>query len=219
MSATDQRIQPGAASTSTPSRRAAAAVVVAGPLLVLLSELLAPREPDGRSPAESAALLLSNDGRFAASWSVGLAAAAFLSAGYVVAAGRVRGRGAAVARVAGVLGVLGATGLAGHMAVSLAGRDILLGDPGAVGAADAVFNGLSAVTTVLPVVLGLNLAVLLLAVAAFRARWAGWWIVGLGALALVADFSPTSYNTILHEVFALPVFVAVALRVARPGAA
>lgn len=204
---------------STTGARAAAALVLGAPALVLVSELVAPRETDGLSPAAQATLLLDNSGRFAVSWTIGLLAAAMLGAGYCIAATRLTGRGRIVGRFAAGLGVLGAAGLAGHMSVSLAVRDLLLDDSGATAAADAAFNGLSAVVTVAPVVIGLNLAVLLLSIAAYHAGWAGWWVIVAGSLALVADFTPTTYNTILHAVFATSVFAAVAAHVAAPSMA
>jgi len=199
--------------------RAAALLVLGAPVLVLVSEVVAPRETDGLTPAAQAALVLDNSGRFAASWTVGLLAAAMIGAVYCIAATHLTGRGRIVGRFAAVLGVLGAAGLAGHMAVSLAVRDLLLEDSGATAAADAAFNGLSAVVTVAPVVIGLNLAVLLLSVAIYRAGWAGWWVIVAGSLALVADFTPTTYNTLLHSVFATAVFAVVAARIAVPPVA
>lgn len=215
MSVVDRARPQSRTSPVTPGSPAAATVVIGGPLLVLASELIAAREPADQSAAADAAFLLDHADRFAASWAVGLLAAALLGAGYVIAAHHIRGRGGVVARAAAVLGAVGAAGLAGHMAVSLAVRDLLVADPGASQAADDAFNGLSSLVTVLPVIVGLNLAVLLLSVAAFRAGWAGWWVVAAGALALVADFGPTAYNTVAHAAFALPVFAVVAARVAR----
>lgn len=197
----------------TPSR-AAAAVVIAAPLLVLASELVAPREPADESPAADATFLLDHADRFVVSWGIGLLAAAALAAAYLLVVRHLDGRGRTPARVAAVLGVIGAVGLAGHMAVSLAVRDILVADPSAAAAADDAFNGLSAVLTILPVIVGLNLAVLLLSIAVHRAGWAGRWVIVAGALALLADFGPTSYNTVAHAALALGVFGVASARLA-----
>lgn len=205
----------GAKTTPTASR-SAAAIVIAAPLLVLVSELVAPRETPDQSAAEDAKFMLDHADRLAASWGIGLLAAAALAAAYLLLVHRFDGRGTP-ARVAAVLGVLGSIGLAGHMAVSLAVRDILLADPSAVAAAEDAFSGLSAVLTIIPVIVGLNIAVLLLSIAMYRAGWAGWWVIVVGALALVADFGPTSYNTVAHAVLALGVFGVAAAEVARPG--
>ena len=51
-----------------------------------------------------------------------------------------------------------------------------------------------------------------------RARLAGWWVVLAGVLALVSDFSPTSWNTVLWSLFATAVMVVLARAVAAPEA-
>ena len=58
-------------------------------------------------------------------------------------------------------------------------------------------------------VLGLNLAIVLISIAAYRAGWVPVWGIGLGVAALVGDFSPTSYNTVLHAVFATALFALI----------
>jgi hypothetical protein len=196
--------------TSSPSTRTAPAavtptlgplarvVVVAAPVLLLASELLAPRETSDLSAEEDLAFLLAHESRLAASWVLGLVVAGLLAAAYVLLVSRIRGRGSVVGRVAGVLGVAGAVGLAGHYAISLAMLDL---------AQDAT----SAFLTVLPVIVGANLGIILLAVAVVRAGWAPRWVIAAGVLALVADFAPTTYNTVLHAVLAIAVFAAAAV--------
>ena len=190
--------------------RAAAVLVLAAPLGLLVSELVAPRETSDLSEAEDLAFLLANDGRLTASWLLGLVVAGLLATAYVLVTSRIRGRGRVVGRVAGVLGVAGAVGLAGHYAISLAMLDVAR-DGASAGTVAAMEDGTGAVATVLPVIVGANLAVILLAVAATRAGWTPRWVVGVAVLALVADFSPTSYNTVLHALCATVVLGAVVL--------
>ena len=197
--------------------RAAAAVAMSGPLLVLASELIAPRQPDGLSPAEGAAWVTEHSGRFAASLLVGLAAAAALGAMFVLLGTRAQGRGRRPGRAAAVLGALGAVGLASHMAIELFIRDLLLENPEAAGAVDAAANnGLAAVASILPLILGVTIGLILLAVSAYRAGWVRGWVVGAAVLALLADFSPTSWNTVLFAALASVVVGAVTTGLRRP---
>jgi hypothetical protein len=191
------------------------AVIVAGPLLTLVSELIAPREPEGKSDAEEVRFLLDNADRLTVSWIVGLVAAAALAAGYVLIASRLAGRGRIVGRVAATLGVLGAIGLAGHYAVSLATLDVALEDSTLTAAVAAAEDGRAALATIPLVVLGLNLAIMLICVAAYRARVVPGWVVVLGVLAFVGDFSPTNYNTVLHATFATVAFATIAAGIRR----
>src|SRR5262245_31493138 len=141
------------------------ALVVAAPLLELTSELIAPREPESMSPAAEVAFLRDHATRLTVSWVVGILAAAAIGAAYVILAGRLRARGRVVGRVAATLGVLGGAGLAAHMAVSLAGLDLALWDPTSGEAIETIDNGRAALVTIPLVVLGLNLAVVLISVA------------------------------------------------------
>ena len=185
-------------------------LVVAAPVLLLVSELVAPRETSDLSAEQDLAFLLAHQSRFLASWTLGLVVAGLLATAYVLLVSRLRGRGSLVGRAAGVLGVAGAVGLAGHYAISLAMLDLAQ-----AGASASLVAGLedatSAFVTVLPVIVGANLGVVLLAVAVVRAGWAPRWVVAAGVLALVGDFSPTSYNTVLHAVLAIAVFAAAAV--------
>lgn len=195
-------------------------VIVAGPLLTLVSELIAPRESEGKSDAQEVRFLVDNADRLTFSWIVGLVAAAALAAGYVLIATRLAGRGRIVGRVAATLGVLGAIGLAGHYAVSLATLDVALEDSTLSAAVAAAEGGRAAIATLPLVVLGLNLAIMLICVAAYRARLVPGWVVALGVLALVGDFSPTNYNTVLHAIFATVAlaFISGGIRRATPTA-
>lgn len=199
---------PRASSRPLPAR---SLVLLAGPVLVLASELAAPRQPDGMSAKREAAFLLAHQERFLVSGLLGLVSAAALAAGFTLVGLVLRDRGRWPARVSAVLGLLGAIGLAAHQTLTLAGRDILLDDATAYPATNASANGAGAVVTILALILGLNLAVVLLGVAARRARIAGGWVVAAGVLALVADFSPTSYNTVLWCVPTAAVLGAFAL--------
>ncbi len=185
---------------------AGVALLLAGPLLELTSELIAPREPEGLSDAGDVHFLLEHAGRLTTSWAVGIAAAAALAAAYVVVAERLVGRGRLVGTVAAALGVLGAISLGGHMAVSLASLDVATEGGSVVAAVHAMESGRAALATFPFLVFGLNLAIILISVAAARAGLAPRWVIVLGVLAFLGDFSPTSYNTVIHAVFATLVF-------------
>jgi hypothetical protein len=192
----------------------AAALVVAAPVTLLVSELTAPRETSDLSEAQDLAFLLGNDDRLTASWLVGLVVAGLLATAYVLVVSGLRDRGRVVGRVAGVLGVAGAVGLAGHYAISLASLD-LAQHGGSAQLVATLEDGTGAVATVLPVILGANLGIVLLSTAVVRAGWAPRWMVGVGLLALVADFSPTSWNTVLHAVCATVVMAGTVIGMRR----
>lgn len=191
-------------SQPAPLSAAAAALVLSGPLLVLVSELIAPREPGDATADEYLDFLLGHQDRLTLGWLTGLLASAALAAGYVVVASRFTDRGRVVGRIAAALGVLGAIGLAGHCAVSLAAMD-LAQDGGTAAAIDVLSDNTAAFATILPVIIGLNLGILLLSVAIARAGWAPRWVIVLGVLALLSDFLVSGYNTVLHAVFATAV--------------
>lgn len=197
--------------------RAAAAVALSAPLLVLTSELIAPRQPDGMTAAETAAWVTEHSGRLAASLLVGLVAAAALGAMFVLLGTRAQERGRRPGRVAAALGSFGGVGLAAHMAIELFIRDLVLADPGTATAVDeAANNGVAAIASVVPLVLGVTVGLILLAVSALRAGWVRGWVVGVAVLALVADFSPTSWNTVLFAALASVVVGAVIAGLRRP---
>jgi len=203
----------------SPTRRTTSAAVpgliVAAPLLVLVSELIAPREPEGKTPAQEVGFLVDNADRLTASWVLGMVAATALVAAYAVLAVRLTTRGRVVGRVAATLGALGGAGLAAHYGAQLAVLDVALHDSGLASAIDAAEGGRAALATIPPVVLGLNLAVILISVAAYRAGWVPAWGIALGVAAFLGDFSPTSYNTVIHAAFASALFVLI-VRGSRP---
>lgn len=193
------------------------AVLVAGPLLVLASELVAPRQPGGLTGAEQAAWVTAHADRLLWSYLLGLLAAGFLAAGFTVVAARVTARGRVPARIGAALGVAGSVGLAGHMADSLRIRDLLLADPAVVDAVVRTESGIAGAATILPLILGTTLGLILVAVAAARARWTGRWVVVTAVLALVADFAPTSYNAVLFSLLATVTMAALAVGMLRRG--
>ncbi len=193
-------------------------LVLAGPALLLASELAAVRWPGGLSPREQGAFLLAHVDRFTLSYLLGMLAAAGLVGGYVVAAGALTGRGAGLARAAAVAGVLGSLGLVGHMTLGLAKRDLLVADPSAWAAAEDADGGLAAVVTLVPTILGPELGIVLLGFALWRGRWAGRGVAAVAVVAVLADLSGTSYNTVIYAVCALAVFGVVARGLAGQGA-
>ncbi len=186
-----------------------AAIAIAAPVVLLASELVAPRSPDGLSDKQDLAWLLEHHQRLQLSWLIGLVAAALFAAAFVLVADRLRGRGRTLARIAGALGLTGAIGLAGHMAISLATRDIGLDDPSAVRAVASAEDGLGAVATVAPVIIGLDLAIVLISIAAVMAGLAPRWAIVLGVGAFAADWSPTSWNTVLAAVLITVLFALI----------
>lgn len=185
-------------------------VATGGPLLILASELVRPRHPDELSAAEEASWLTTYSTELLWSYLLGLVAAAFLSAGFVLLGSRFRGRGRLPGRVGAVLGVAGAAGLAGHKADSLRIRDLILADPRAAEVVQETEFGVAGVATVFPVIFGVTLGLVLLAVAGARAGWVGWWAVVVAVLALVGDFSESAFNTVFFVVLAIPVMAALA---------
>lgn len=207
-------------SALTPSLSPGGAVLLlAGPLLALCSELIAPREPNGMSKSEDLRFLADHSGRLTASWVVGLVATAALATAYVMVAQRLTGRGRIVGTTAAVFGVLGAVSLAGHYAVSLAALDVAMKDAAFVDAVAAIEDGRATMATIPFVVLGLNLAIVLVAIAGARAGWVPRSVIALGVLALMGDLSPTNYNTVIHDVFAALVFGFIAAGLRQPSAA
>jgi len=69
---------------------------------------------------------------------------------------------------------------------------------------------------VLPLIVGVTLGLILLAVSAARAGWVRGWVVGVAVLALLADFSPTSWNTVIFAALASVVVGAVTAGLRRP---
>jgi hypothetical protein len=163
--------------------------------------------------------LVDNAARLTVSWVVGLAAAAALVAAYVLIADRLTGRGRIVGRVAATLGALGGAGLAGHYGSLLTALDVALHDSSLSSAVAAAEDGRAAIATVPLVVIGLNLAIILISVAAYRVGWVPAWGIGLGVAAFLGDFSPTNYNTVLHSVFATALFVLIVRGSREPAVA
>jgi len=193
-----QQIDQPTESTARPAGgRGTSLVLLAGPLLVVASELVAPRWPDGLSAAQDAAFVTDHGDRLMWSWLVGLAAAGFLAAGFVLVATRLDARGRIAGRVAAVLGVTGATGLAAHMATELFMRDLVLADPAAASVLAGAEDGLALIVQILMLVFGTTLGLIALAVGVTRAGLVGRWVVPVAVLALVADFSPTGWSTTL----------------------
>ncbi len=187
-----------------------AAALVAAPLLVLASELAAPREPDGLSDRAEAAFLVDHSQRLLVSGLFGLLAGTAQTAAFLVVALTPWERGRSALRVAAFPGIAGGVGLVMHMTALLAGRDILLDDPASYATVHALDSGTNTLIALLALVVGINLAMIVLAAGAKRAGLAGWWVVAAAVLGLVADFWDTSYNTIGWSLFATAVMVPVA---------
>jgi hypothetical protein len=139
--------------------------------------------------------------------------------GVIGLVGTVRGRGRLAARIGGTMTVIGALALVAHPMLLLALRDLaLIGDPAAMAPAnDAISDGVAAMLVLVMRLFGFDLGLAVLTIALWRARLLPGWLAPAGFLALVADFSPTSYNAILMYGVLLAAFGLLALR-SRQGA-
>ena len=136
-------------------------------------------------------------------------------AGFTLVGAGAHGRGRRTLRTASVLGALGGLGLVMHHTLTLTLTEVLSGGVPAT-ALERLEEGPTAAVSILALLLGVSLAVLLLAAGvarAGRASRAGWWLVAPAVLAVAADFSPSAWNTVGWAVLAMPVFAAAA----RPG--
>ena len=167
-----------------------------GPLLLMASELIAPRRPGDLDAAGEAAFTLAHTGRLTISSVVAVLAAAALVTAFVRLPRLLQTRGRGLALAAATAGAVGATGLAAYHGAALLALDVLRADPTTATAVDAAFTqGVVGPVTLLPVILLVPLAVLLAAGAARRGRAAGWWVVVVGVVAVGFDYSGLSLAT------------------------
>lgn len=198
-----------------PSRLLASALVAA-PLLLLVSELIVPRD-NTENRADELALIAGHSGAFLAADLTYFAAMVLFAVGIRGVVGLVHDRGRIFIRVAGSMAFLGAMALAGHALLLLAVRDLALAaDRTAMAAADGVISeGVAATVMLVLRLFGFDLGLTLLTIAAWRARLVPAWAAPLGFLCLVGDFSPGSYNGILLSLAATAAFTVLAVRVLR----
>lgn len=188
-----------------------------GPLLLVASELVAPRRPGDLDAAGEAAFTLAHTGRLTVSSVVAVLAAAVLAAAFARLPRLLPGRGRGLARASAGLGVLGSAGLAAYHGAALLALDVLRVDAAAAPAVDTAFGeGVVGLVTLLPVIVLVPLAVLLAAGAARRGRAAGWWVVAVAVVAVVVDYSGLGLATAGFAVLAAVVLVTCARR--SPGA-
>lgn len=210
----DARPATAAAAASTPS---AAVLQAAGPLLLLASELVAPRRPGDLDAAGEAAFTLAHAGRLSLSSVLAVVAAALLAAAFVRLPRLLPGRGVGLARAAAATGALGSVGLAAYHGAALLAVDLVQADPGTAAALDVAFtDGLVGLATLLPVIVLVPVAVLLAGGAARRARRAGWWVVAVAVVAVVVDYSGLGLAT---AGFAVLAGVVLAVPARRPAGA
>lgn len=190
-------------------------LVLGGPVLVLAAEIVAPSRPPDPTPAQDAAFVVAHSERLLWSGLLGLLAGAVLAAGVVVLATRFRGRGRAWARTAAGLVAVGAAGLTGHAATELLIRDLYLAEAGVAAAVLEAEGGVAVVATVLPMVVGVPLGVVLMAVAGVRSGRVRWWVVAVSVLAFVVDWSGTRWATEGFLVLTIVVLATVAARADR----
>jgi hypothetical protein len=192
--------------------------LVAAPALALISEFIEPREEPATAAAELE-LIAANSTAYLIADLLTFVAFALFAVGVIGLVGMVRERGRLAARIGGTMTVIGALAMLSHSMVLLATRDIaLVGDPAAMAPAnEAMSNGLAATLQLSMLLFGFDLGLTVLAVVLWRAGLIPGWLAPAGFLALVADFSPTSYNAVLMYVVLLVAFGLLALR-SRKGA-
>ncbi|GII33330.1 hypothetical protein [Planotetraspora mira] len=187
--------------------------LVAAPTLALVSELIEPRDEPATAAAELE-LIAANSTAYLLADVLAFVAFALFAVGVIGLVGTVRERGRLAARIGGTMTVIGALAMVSHSMVLLASRDIaLIGDAAAVAPAnEAMSNGLAATLQLSMLLFGFDLGLTVLTIALWRARLLPVWLAPAGFLALVADFSPTSYNAVLMYCVLLIAFGLLALR-------
>ncbi|GII55177.1 hypothetical protein Pth03_35660 [Planotetraspora thailandica] len=193
--------------------------LVAAPTLALISELIEPRDEPATAAAELE-LIAANSTAYLLADLLAFAAFALFAVGVIGLVGTVRERGRLAARIGGTMTVIGALAMVSHSMVLLATRDIaLIGDSAAMAPAnEAMSEGLAAALQLFMLLLGFDLGLTVLTIALWRARLLPAWLAPAGLLALVADFSPTSYNAVLMYGVLLVVFGMLAWRSRRETA-
>lgn len=211
--------------TDRPARpnRLLAAALVTAPVLLLVSELIVPRD-NTENPAEELALIADHGGAFLAADLMYFASMVLFAVGVRGVLGLVTGRGRTFVRVAGSMVFLGAIALTAHAMLLLAVRDLALApDRPAMAAANGVISeGVAAIVLLVLHLFAFDLGLTLFTIAAWRARLIPGWAAPLGFLCLAGDFSPGSYNGVLLGLAATAscaVLAAGVLRTAgaRPG--
>jgi hypothetical protein len=189
------------------------AALVAAPALGLISELVVPRDETTTAAAELAFVAANSTGYLVADL-LAFVAAALFAVGVIGLVGTVRDRGRLPARIGGTMVVIGALALVAHPMLLLALRDLAVtGDPATMAAAnEAMSNGVAAMLILVMRLFGFDLGLAVLVIALWRARLLPGWLAPAGLLALVADFSPTSYNAVLMYGVLLAAFGLLALR-------
>lgn len=166
-------------------RLVAAACLFVAPVLHAVSYLLWPAGSEGSDAAQLAGAA-AHPGEWTAATLTEAVGWLLLLPALAVLWSEIRGRGARLVTV-GVWGaVLGTFGFYAGTVLNVVTIDIGRLDSGAQVYAALRGDGRLALIAVLPLMLGLLSWVVLLAGIA-RAGWAGWWLPGLGAVAVVAS--------------------------------
>ncbi|GAA4560790.1 hypothetical protein [Planotetraspora kaengkrachanensis] len=190
--------------------------LVAAPVIALVAEFIEPRDEPADAAAELA-LIAGKSTPYLIADLLSYVAFALFAVGVIGLVGMVRERGRLAARIGGTMTVIGALAMLSHSMVLLATRDIaLIGDPAAMAPAnEAMSDGLAATLQLFMLLFGFDLGLTVLVVALWRARLLPGWLAPAGFLALVADFSPTSYNAVIMYVVLIVVFGVLAARSRR----
>lgn len=167
-------------------RRTGGAAVIAFPLVLAVSDLVAPSFSHGTQLVTAVA---AHPGRTWALAGLRLVAAALFLAAIAAVASQVRSRGSRIANTAIVLGALGALGQAQDAAYQLFVLNLRHEDTHAAGALLTRLDTLAAPLE-LPLLLAFAIALVLVVAAAWRARVAPVWTFAAACGAFLAHFAP-----------------------------
>jgi hypothetical protein len=215
------------ASRPTEDRRAArrlsrpgVALLASGPVLIMAAELISPPWPDDAAPAAKASFVIGHADQLLPAYLLSLVGGALLAAAFVRGPGLLGSRGQVLARIAAWLGAAGAAGLVAYEGTSILALDVLQADAAAAEAIhQAYLTGLVFPLLMAPMIIGVPVSLLLLAIAALRSGAVRGWVVVVAAVALVSDYVPIGYATDLFAALAAVVLTAIGLGIVRQDAA
>ena len=211
---------PPAEATTEVNRRISrpgVALLASGPLLIFISELVSPPWPDGADAATQASFVLANADRLLPSHLLSLIGGALLAAAFVRAPGLLLSRGRTLARIAAWIGAAGATGLVAYQGSSILVLNALQADVAvANGVHQAFMTGFVFPLLMVPVIIGVPVGILLLAIAALRARLVRVWVVIVAGVALLSDYAPPPFDIGAFSALAAVVLAAIGLGALRP---
>ncbi|MGW1540024.1 hypothetical protein ACWCPM_07120 [Streptomyces sp. NPDC002309] len=194
------------------------AALAAAPLFGLVSELVVPRDTTTTAQDEIR-FIAAHAGGFLAADLLAFTGAALFVLGLVGLVPAVSGRGRTAVRIGGAMAITGSLALVAHPFLLLAIRDLATADNLAVAASanDTISDGVAAMIILAARLLAFDLGLVVLAIGLWRAGALPVWLAPAGFLALVADFSPSSYNAVLMYLVLGATFTVMAVRARRLG--